>query len=47
MKTSYIFLAFIAILGYNAFLIKRDVQLLKVHDVCEQFTHHPDCPHKK
>ena len=29
MKTSYIFLAFIAILGYNAFLMKRDAELFK------------------
>lgn len=32
MKTSYIFLAFIAILGYNAFLIKRDSELFKFYD---------------
>ena len=32
MKTSYIFLAFIAILGYNTFLIKRDIELLKIYD---------------
>jgi hypothetical protein len=44
MKTTYIFLAFIAILGYNAFLAKRDTQLMKAHDACIQFTHHPDCP---
>lgn len=44
MKTTYIFLAFIGILMWNAFLIKRDVQLFKAHDACAQFTHHPDCP---
>lgn len=32
MKTTYIFLAAVAILGYNAFLIKRDAQLFKAHD---------------
>lgn len=47
MKTTYIFLAFVAILGYNAFLIKRDHQLFKAYDACQQFTHHPDCPPKK
>jgi len=44
MKTTYIFLAFIAILGYTTFLGKRDQQLLKQYDACLQFTHHPDCP---
>lgn len=38
MKTTYIFLAFVAILGYNAFLIKRDHQLFKAYDAC-QSTH--------
>lgn len=47
MKTSYIYLAFIAILGWNAFLIQRDQQLFKAYDACTQFTHHPDCPYKK
>jgi hypothetical protein len=28
---TYIFLAFIAILGYNAFLIKRDAEMFKVY----------------
>lgn len=32
-----------AIFGWNAFLVVRDVQLFKAHDVCKQFTHHPDC----
>jgi hypothetical protein len=44
MKITYIFLAFIAILGYNAFLAKRDTQLMKAHDACIQYKHHPDCP---
>jgi hypothetical protein len=30
-QTSYIFLAFIAILGWNAFLIKRDDALYKAY----------------
>jgi len=30
--TSYIFLAFIAILGWNAFLIKRDDAMYKEYD---------------
>jgi hypothetical protein len=44
MKTSFIFLAFIAVLGYTIFLGQRDKQLLKQYDACLQFTHHPDCP---
>ena len=44
MKTTYIFLAFIGILMWNAMLIKRDAQLLKAYDACVQITHHPDCP---
>jgi hypothetical protein len=28
---TYIFLAFIAILGYNAFLIKRDAEMFKAY----------------
>jgi hypothetical protein len=32
MKTSYIFLAFIAILGYNALIIKRDAEMFKSYD---------------
>jgi hypothetical protein len=34
MKTSYIYLAFIAILGWNAFLIQRDTKLFKAYDAC-------------
>ena len=29
---AYVFLAFIAILGWNAFLIKRDKELFDAHD---------------
>lgn len=52
MKTSYIFLAFIAILGWNAFLIQRDQKLYDTYygkqtpkeHYCQQQAHwHPDC----
>lgn len=49
MKTSYIFLAFIAILMYNAFLINRDQKMFEGYDnakehYCAQLnTWHPDC----
>jgi len=50
MKTTYIFLAFIAILGYNAFLAKRDVQLLQNAETLKERycahqapKNHPDC----
>ena len=35
---TYIFLAFIAILGYNAFLIKRDAEMFKAYypESCQQ-----------
>jgi hypothetical protein len=45
MKTSYIFLAFVAILGWNAFLIHRDAELFKAYDTCAHYTNHPDCPY--
>jgi len=32
MKTTYIFLAFIAILGYTTFLAKRDQQLFQKYN---------------
>ena len=49
MKTTYIFLAFIAILGYNAFLIKRDASMFEAYDrACAQLpTGHPDCIYAK
>ena len=49
MKTTYIFLAFIAILGYNAFLIKRDANLFEAYDrACATLpTGHPDCIYAK
>jgi len=54
MKSStvvYVFLAFVAILGYNAFLIKRDQKLFDAYDkltpherYCQQQARwHPDC----
>jgi len=45
MKTSYIFLAFVAILGWNVFLIQRDRELFKAYNACAHYTHHPDCPY--
>ena len=49
MKTSYIFLAFIAILMWNGFLIKRDQQLFKAYDkVCSELPQpHPNCRYAK
>jgi len=48
----YIFLAFVAILGYNAFLIQRDQQMFDAYYLTEtvkekyckqQAQWHPDC----
>jgi hypothetical protein len=48
MKTTYAFLAVVAILGYNAFLIKRDTQLFKAYDtICQEQPHHPNCKYSK
>lgn len=49
MKTTYIFLAFIAILGWNIFLIKRDAALFNAYDkVCAELpNYHPDCRYSK
>lgn len=49
MKTTTIFLAFIAILGYNAFLIQRDQRLFNTYDkVCAELPQpHPDCRYAK
>ena len=49
MKTSYIFLAVIAIIMYNGVLIKRDQQLFKAYDqVCATLPKpHPDCLYAK
>lgn len=45
MKTSYWFLAIIAILMYNGILIQRDQKLFDAYDrACAQLpTGHPDC----
>jgi hypothetical protein len=50
-NTTYIFLAFIAILGWNAFLTQRDDKLFDAYDkqtakqeYCKQLkVWHPDC----
>ncbi len=49
MKTSYIFLAFIAILMWNGMLAKRDQELFKAYDkVCAELpTSHPKCHYAK
>ena len=44
MRTSYIFMAFIAVLAYTTIIGKRDKELLKQYDACLQSTQHPDCP---
>jgi hypothetical protein len=49
MKTSYIFLAFIAILMWNGVLIKRDQELFKAYDkACAELpAPHPNCRYAK
>ena len=48
MKTTYIFLAFIAILMYNGMLIQRDRQLFEAYDkACAQQIHNPNCIYAK
>jgi hypothetical protein len=49
MKVTYIFLAFIGILMYNAVIAKRDVELFKAYDtVCASLPQpHPDCRYSK
>lgn len=49
MKVSYIFLAFIGILMYNAALAQRDAELFKAYDtVCATLPlNHPDCRYSK
>jgi hypothetical protein len=36
-------LLFAMMLGWNAFLIVRDSEMFKMHQICQQFTYHPDC----
>ena len=45
MKTSYIFLAAIAVIAYNGMLIQRDQKLFEAYDkVCAELPQpHPDC----
>ena len=49
MKTSYWFLAVIAILMWNGMLAKRDQELFKAYDkVCAELTiPNPDCRYAK
>lgn len=49
MKVTYIFLAFIGILMYNAAIAKRDVKLFEAYDnVCASLpAPHPDCRYSK
>ena len=49
MKTSYWFLAVIAILMWNGMLIKRDQQMFEAYDkACAELpTGHPDCIYAK
>jgi len=49
MKTSYWFLAVIAILMWNGTLIKRDAEMFKAYDkACAELpTGHPDCIYAK
>jgi hypothetical protein len=48
-QITYAFLAFIAILMYNAFLIQRDAKLFKAYDQACATLHqfHPDCRYAK
>jgi hypothetical protein len=49
MKTSYIFLAAIAVIAYNGMLIQRDQKLFEAYDkVCAELPKsHPDCRYAK
>lgn len=49
MKTTYIFLAVVAVIMYNGMLIRRDQQLFKAYDkVCAELPQpHPDCKYSK
>jgi hypothetical protein len=49
MKTSYWFLAIIAILMYNGMLIKRDAEMFKAYDkVCAELPkYNPNCKYAK
>jgi hypothetical protein len=48
MKTSYIFLAFIGILMYNAFLAQKDKKMLEAYDkICAEQVSNPNCIYAK
>jgi len=48
MKTTYIFLAFIGILMYNAILANRDSQMFKAYDkMCAEQPANPNCIYAK
>jgi len=48
MKTSYIFLAFIGILMYNAFLAQNDKKMLEAYDkICAEQVSNPNCIYAK
>ena len=48
MRTSYIFLAFIGILMYNAFLANRDSKMLEAYDkICAEQVSNPNCIYAK
>jgi len=48
MKTSYIFLAFIGILMYNAFLANRDAKMFEAYDkMCAEQPANPNCIYAK
>ena len=49
MKTSYIFLAAIAVIAYNGMLIQRDQKLFEAYDkVCAELPQpHPNCRYAK
>lgn len=49
MKTTYVFLAVIAIIMYNGMLAKRDAELFRAYDkVCAELPQpHPDCRYAK
>ena len=49
MKTTYVFLAVIAIIMYNGMLVKRDAELFRAYDkVCAELSQqHPDCNYSK
>jgi hypothetical protein len=49
MNSKYItsiVLIFLAILGWNVFLIQRDIKLFEAYYACIQSHSHPDCPYK-